>query len=141
MTLFSIYIFNRYGDNIFYKDWKRSSTSKEGEARLVAGFIFTLQHISSQLSCTGNGGLRAVQTPLYKLHYHETLTGYRVALLTDKDMSTAVVREVLTEMFKGLFSLTVTRNPNYRHELGCVITGPEFGEGLDNLFRSRKLLS
>lgn len=139
MTLYSIYIFNRYGDNIFYKEWKRTRTATEGEPGLVAGFVYTLQHISSQLSSTANGGLRAVQTPLYKLHYYETMTGYRVALLTDKEMNTSLIRSVLVELFREVFTNTVTKDPNYRHEQGCLITGPEFEEALDHLFKQRQL--
>ncbi|CCW69470.1 unnamed protein product [Phytomonas sp. Hart1] len=138
--LYSIYIYNRYGDIIFFKEWNRTRSQKDGEAGLVAGFIYTLQHISSQLSKTGNGGLRAVETPLYKLHYYETLTGYRLALLTKKEVNTALVQSVLAELFREVFSNLVTRNPFYRHEQGCLITGPEFEENLDGLFRKNKLL-
>ncbi|KEG15202.1 trafficking protein particle complex subunit 1 [Trypanosoma grayi] len=140
MTLYSVYIFNRYGDNIYYAQWKRTSAVQEGEASLVAGFIYTLQHLSSQLSSTGLGGLKAVQTPLYKLHFAETMTGYRVALLTDKDMNTSLVQGILAEMFREVFQKTVTKDPNYRHELGCMITAPEFGEALEGLFRAKQLL-
>ncbi|KAH9601510.1 Trafficking protein particle complex subunit [Trypanosoma melophagium] len=140
MTLYSIYIFNRYGDNIFYLQWKRTSAVQEGEASLVAGFIYTMQHLSSQLSSTRLGGLRAVQTPLYKLHYGETITGYRVALLTDREMSTPLVQGIFIEMFRGIFQKAVTRDPNYRHEPGCMITSPDFTNGLEELFREKKLL-
>ncbi|CCW62130.1 unnamed protein product [Phytomonas sp. EM1] len=138
--LYSIYIFNRYGDNIFFKEWKRTRSQRDGEAGLVAGFVYTLQHISSQLSTTGNGGLRAVETPLYKLHYYETLTGYRAALLTKKEVNTALIQGVLTELFRDVFSNIVTRNPFYRHEQGCMITGSEFEENLDALCRRNRLL-
>ncbi|EPY33438.1 trafficking protein particle complex subunit 1 [Strigomonas culicis] len=140
MTLFCIYIFNRYGDTIFYKQWKRPRSVPEGEGSLVGGFIYTLQHISSQMSTTGTGGLRAVQTPFYKLHYFQTLTGYRVALLTDKDMNTAFAQMVLAEMFKGPFTSCVTKCPTYTHAQGVVISGSEFEEGLDALFRSKKMI-
>lgn len=140
MTVFSFYIFNRFGDNIFYKQWKRTRSVPEGEARLVAGFVYTVQHISSQLSSTNNGGLRSISTPLYKLHYFETMTGYRAALMTDTNVSTTFAREVLTEIFKTAFSKTVTRNPNYRHEQGVLIEGTEFEEALDSLLRAKELI-
>lgn len=139
MVLYSIYIFNRYGDNIFYKQWKRTRSAQEGEGRLVAGFVYTLQHISSQLSSTGNGGLRAVQTPQYKLHYYETLTGYRVALLTDKEANTTFVHTVLEELLRDVFTNTVTKNPYYTHAQGVMITGTEFEEGLEELLKSKSL--
>ncbi|ESS71215.1 hypothetical protein TCDM_14455 [Trypanosoma cruzi Dm28c] len=140
MTLYSIYIFNRYGDNIFYMQWNRTSAVQEGEASLVAGFIYTLQHLSSQLSSTGTSGLRAVQTPFYKLHYAETMTGYRVALLTCRNVSTALVQGIFIEMFRDVFHKTLTRDLNYRHKPGCMITNPDFAEGLEALFRSKQLL-
>ncbi|KPA86287.1 hypothetical protein ABB37_00513 [Leptomonas pyrrhocoris] len=141
MTLYSIYVFNRYGDTIYTKQWKRTSAVQHGEDGLVAGFVYTLQHISSQLSSTQAGGLRAVHTPLYKVHYLETMTGYRVALFTDKAMNTALVQGILSELMKEVFTRTVTKNPLYRHEKGVLITGSEFEEGLEELFLQRKILA
>ncbi|CAM43496.1 conserved hypothetical protein [Leishmania braziliensis MHOM/BR/75/M2904] len=141
MTLYSIYVFNRYGDTIYSKQWKRTSAVQHGEDGLVAGFIYTLQQISSQLSSTQTGGLRAVHTPMYKVHYSETMTGYRVALFTDKTVSTEVVQMTLTELLKEVFIRTVTRNPSYRHEKGGLVTGTEFEEAMEALFRRKKLLA
>ncbi|KAG5492708.1 hypothetical protein JKF63_01288 [Porcisia hertigi] len=140
MTLFSIFLFNRYGDTIYTKQWKRTSPMQNGEDGLVAGFVYTLQHISSQLSSTQTGGLRAVHTPLYKVHYSETMTGYRVALFTDNAMSTALVQTTLTELLKTVFTQTVTKNPSYRHEKGVLVSGNEFEEAMEALFRRKKLL-
>ncbi|KAG8348653.1 putative Sybindin like family [Trypanosoma vivax] len=140
MTLYSIYIFNRYGDNIFYKQWHRTSAPQEGEAGLVAGFIYTLQHFSSQLSSSGEGGFRAMQTPFYKLHYWETMTGYRVALLSDRSLKTELVQSVLKKLFSDIFQKTVTHDPNYSHAQGCVISSPAFSEALDEFLRARRLL-
>ncbi|SCU64337.1 Sybindin-like family, putative [Trypanosoma equiperdum] len=140
MTLYSIYIFNRYGDNIFYKEWNRTTAPQEGEAGLVAGFIYTLQHFSSQLSSSGEGGFYAVRTPLYKLHYNETMTGYRVALLSDKDLKTDVVQNILRKMFSDVFQRYVAKDPNYSHTQGRVITSTAFGEALDQFFHSQKIL-
>ncbi|CBZ30839.1 conserved hypothetical protein [Leishmania mexicana MHOM/GT/2001/U1103] len=141
MTLYSIYVFNRYGDTIYTKQWRRTSAVQHGEDGLVAGFVYTLQHISSQLSSTQTGGLRAVHTPLYKVHYLETMTGYRVALFTDKAMSTALVQGTLTELLKDVFIRTVTKNPSYRHEKGMLVTGTEFEDAMEALFRRKKLLT
>ncbi|AYU83092.1 Sybindin-like family [Leishmania donovani] len=141
MTLYSIYVFNRYGDTIYTKQWKRTSAVQHGEDGLVAGFVYTLQHISSQLSSTQAGGLRAVHTPLYKVHYSETMTGYRVALFTDNAMSTAVVQGALTELLKDVFIRTVTKNPSYRHEKGMLVTGTGFEDAMEALFRRKKLLT
>nr|CCC93129.1 conserved hypothetical protein [Trypanosoma congolense IL3000] len=140
MPLYSIYIFNRYGDNIFYKEWNRTTAVREGEMGLVAGFIYTLQHFSSQLSSDGEGGFQAVQTPLYKLHYYETMTGYRVALLSSKDLDTTFVQDILHKMFSEVFHKTVTKDPAYSHKQGCVITSTTFSGALEKLFRDVKIL-
>ncbi|CAD2216745.1 hypothetical protein AGDE_01069 [Angomonas deanei] len=140
MTLFCVYIFNKFGDNIFYKQWKRPRAVPEGEASLVAGFVYTLQRISSQMSTTGTGGFRAVQTPFYKLHYFETITGYRLALLTDRDTPTDSTQQLLEEIFRGPFNSCVTRSPTYTHTKGCLITGTEFDDALDALLKSKKLI-
>lgn len=140
MALYSIYLFNRYGDTIFSKQWKRASVVQHGEDGLVAGFVYTLQHISSQLSSTKVGGLRAIHTPLYKVHYYETMTGYRMAVFSDKALNTSLMQGVLMELLKDVLDRTVTKNPNYRHEQGMVITGTEFEEAMEALLRQKKLL-
>ena len=68
------------------------------------------------------------------------MTGYRVALFTDKGMSTTLVQGILTELMRDVFTNTVTKNPRYRHEKGMLITGSEFEEDLEKLFRQKKLL-
>ncbi|GET92806.1 hypothetical protein, conserved [Leishmania tarentolae] len=141
MTLYSIYVFNRYGDTIYAKQWKRTSAVQHGEDGLVAGFVYTLQHISSQLSSTQSGGLRAVHTPLYKVHYYETMTGYRIALFTDTEVNTALMQSTLAELLKDVFIRTVTKNPSYRHEKGVLVMGTEFEEAMEDLFRRKKLLT
>lgn len=139
MTLYSLYIFNRYGDNIFHKQWNQSRAMKEGEAGLVGGFICTLQHIATQLSSAKEGQFLAVQTPCYKLHYLETLTGYRAALLTSTDLSTGALQKILGEFFSDIFLPFVTQNPSYEHEKGCFITDADFELAVEQFLVSKKL--
>lgn len=140
MTLHSLYIFNRHGDNIFYKQWNRSRSVKEGEAGLVGGFIYTLQHLASQLSSTQEGRFKAVQTPSYKLHYFETMTGYRAALLTSVDLATDDIQLVLQEMFQTVFNTFVTRNPSYEHAQGQFLANTGFDDNLEQFLATKGLL-
>jgi hypothetical protein len=49
------------------------------------------------------------KTPSYKLHYFETLTGYRFILLSDP--SSDSLRFVLRQLYTGPFVEHVVRNP------------------------------
>jgi hypothetical protein len=49
------------------------------------------------------------KTPSYKLHYYETLTGYRFILLSDP--SSDSLRFVLRQLYTGPFLEHVVRNP------------------------------
>lgn len=131
MTLHSLYIFDKYGDNIFYKQWNRSRAANEGEVGLVGGFISTLQHIASQLSSTKEGQFKAVQTPSYKLHYYETPTGYKAALLTSTDVATPLAQQVLARLFSEVFLAFVAENPAYENAKGGFITDTTFEDALE----------
>jgi len=141
MVLYSFYMFNRFGDCIYSQSWARSVEQNPNEQKLVAGVIFALQTFTAALATSGNGGFRAMRTPLYKLHYKETMTGYRLAVMTDPEFPTAVAQEFLDAVFLRCFNDCVARDPSYRHEQGVTLQQfPKFASGMKQLVEQMKFV-
>lgn len=140
--LLNFFAYNRYGDCIAYIEWRRESPSVAGEQKLVAGLIFSLQHVLKQMSSPTSPSytFRAMRTSTYKLHYMETMTGYRFALLTDPTFPTRDGQALLEEMFREVFTEWVSKDPKYRHEEGCTVQTPKFKTAFNELLQQRQLL-
>lgn len=142
MTLYALFIYNKYGDCIFHIDWNRTAPSLgEGEKSLVAGLVYTLQHFSAQLSASGNGVLKSMKTTFYRLHYYETITKYRMVLTTDVSFDVNFGQQLLRNIFEHVFVEWVVKDPAYKHEEGCMVTTPFMGQKLKEFLANEKLLS
>eukprot|EP00758_Cryptobia_borreli_P015299 Tbor_TRINITY_DN6012_c0_g1::TRINITY_DN6012_c0_g1_i2::g.10198::m.10198/K20300/TRAPPC1, BET5; trafficking protein particle complex subunit 1 len=138
--IYTFYIFNRYADCIFYRNWGRLSPEEEGESNLVAGLIYSLKIVMKQLSYDGNAGYKALSTSYYKLHFLETPTGYRFALTTSPDMSASFGQSLLEEIFRTLFVEFVVKDILYTHQKGAAIMSPKFGAELSQLLKDKRIL-
>lgn len=140
MVLYSFYLFNKYGDNIFYKQWSRSFGAQEDKGSLVGGLIYTLQHFATQLSSAQEGCFKALHTASYKLHYFETITGYRAALMTSTDLDTEFVQRALATFFSEVFAAFVSSNLHYEHAQGVLIEDPNFETLIERFFKKCDIL-
>lgn len=140
MVLYSFYLFNKYGDNIFQKQWSTSFGVQEEKARLVGGLIYTLNHCATQLSSAEEGRFKALQTPLYKLHYFETITGYRAALMSSTDLETNFTQRVLAAFFSEVFTGFVSSSLTYEHAQGIHIEDPSFETVVENFFKKNNMI-
>jgi len=189
MTIFSLYIFDRHCDCVYYQDWHRTRSVRppgaknfrpgvhrlplppsvtnqpngiqpresifsnrtsgsstvapngvpngtvgspgrglpfDEEAKLVYGVVLSLRNMVKKLSGRDEA-FTAYQTPYYKLHLYETLTGYKFVLLSDPSADS--LRFVLRQLYTGPFVEYVVRNP--------LVEMDSRTEGVDNdLFRS-----
>lgn len=141
MTLYTLYIFNKFGDCIFYTSWARTTPQDPNEFRLVGGLIYTLQQLVANMSPTGNGFMQSIRTGSYKLHYRETASGYRLALTTDPEFPTYAAQEVLDALFLNVFVEWVVKDPAYSHAQGVKITSTAFAAALRQFITDRKLVT
>ena len=141
MTLYTLYIFNKYGDCIFYHAWARTTPQDQNEFRLVGGLIFTMQQFMSNVSNQGTGTMQSIRTSGYKLHYRETMSGYRLALTTDPDFSASSAQDILDALFLNVFVEWVVKDPAYQHAPGVKINSPAFGIALRQFVVDKKLLT
>lgn len=89
MTVFCVLIYNREGDLLF-SSWHQNTEKKIGEheRRLFFGMIFQMKYLSNALTPKKQGELEhptvlGFSTLEYRVHLVETLTGYRIVMMTD----------------------------------------------------------
>ena len=120
MTIYNLYVFDRNGSLLFYHEWVRSvgeiitkekhkrrtlrckncilrrkhtSMSKEEEAKLLYGMLFSLKSFSAKLSPVDmKQGFTSYKTNLYRLSLYETPSSLKFVLNTDNEASQQEVR-------------------------------------------------
>ncbi|CAD5228877.1 unnamed protein product [Bursaphelenchus okinawaensis] len=112
MTIYNLYLFNKSGQCIVYKEWKReksSDMSKEEEFKLVYGMLLSLRSFSTKLSTKGGQQMvESFKTSAYKMHYLETATAIKMVLNTDPDAEG--IHQLLQKIYE-VYVATVVRNP------------------------------
>ena len=116
MTIYNLYIFDRNGSLLFYHEWIRSvglnitkvcdkslficrrkhtSMSKEEEAKLLYGMLFSLKSFSAKLSPIDmKQGFTSYKTNVYRLSLYETPSSLKFVLNTDNEASQQEVRSL-----------------------------------------------
>lgn len=114
MTIYNLYIFDRYGECLVFRHWHQAPLTEKAiinKCKLTFGLLYTLKAFCNKLSPRKLEGLQnehisSYSTATYKLHYLETLTGLRIALVTDLKAST--LNEILAAIYQ-LFSENIVR--------------------------------
>ncbi|CAN6477159.1 unnamed protein product [Victoria cruziana] len=119
-----IYIFNRNGVCLLYKEWQRplKTLSPQQDQKLMFGLLFSLKSFTAKMDplSADKGNLGVPQLPgqacsfhsfstnTYKLSFMETPSGIKIILVTDP--KTSDLREPLRNIY-NLFVEYVVKNP------------------------------
>ncbi|KAK8169946.1 trafficking protein-like protein particle complex subunit 1 [Phyllosticta citrichinensis] len=164
MVVYSFYIFDRHSECIYSKRWMqrpvsapvkpvrpqsggslvsdgdrdssgRKPLSKEDDAKLMFGTIFSLRNMVKQLGGEDDTFL-SYRTAEYKLHYYETPTRLKFVMLTDT--KTNNLRIVLHQIWANLYVEFVVKNPiaPVEHPGGVGVANELFELGLDSFIVS-----
>ena len=136
MVLFNFFIFNRYAECISYIEWHRDSPIPNEEAKVVAGGVSTLLMLVQAMSPRGDAAdFKSFRTSHYRLHYLETMTGFRFCLLTQPDASAEEYHKLLKDWYATIFLDLVVRDAKYSHAQGVMIQSSSFVNATQDYFR------
>ncbi|XP_017058300.1 trafficking protein particle complex subunit 1 [Drosophila ficusphila] len=135
MTIFNLYIFDKFGTLLHYAEWnrtKKSGITREEEAKLTYGMLFSIKSFVSKISPHDpREGFLYYKTNRYALHYLETPSGLKFVLNTD---TTAInVKELLQQLYAKVWVEYVVRDPLWTP--GTVVTSELFQSKLDEFVK------
>ncbi|XP_057866217.2 uncharacterized protein LOC131073734 isoform X1 [Cryptomeria japonica] len=121
-----MYVFNRNGVCLYYKDWMRPHTtlSPQQDLKLMFGLLFSLKSFTAKMdpSSANKGNLGVPQLPgqgcsfhsfrtnTYKLSFMETPSGIKIILVTDPRIGD--LQEALKDIY-NIYVEYVVKNPLY----------------------------
>ncbi|KAI1397077.1 snare-like protein [Hypoxylon fuscum] len=106
----------------------------DDDAKLIFGTVFSLRNMVRKLGGDDDAFI-AYRTAQYKLHYYETPTNLRFALLTEPGALS--MRNVLHQIYINLWVEYVVKNPlsPVEHKGGAGVRNEMFEMGLDKFIR------
>ncbi|EDV44110.1 uncharacterized protein Dana_GF18826 [Drosophila ananassae] len=135
MTIFNLYIFDKFGTLLHYAEWnrtKKSGITREEEAKLTYGMLFSIKSFVSKISpYDPKEGFLYYKTNRYALHYLETPSGLKFVLNTDT--AAINVKELLQQMYAKVWVEYVVRDPLWTP--GTVVTSELFQTKLDEFVK------
>jgi len=160
MTVYSFHIFDRHTECIYSRRWNqrpnslstksarpqsltssitsngdnittgRKELSKEDDAKLIFGTVFSLRNLVQKLGGEDNNFI-SYRTGEYKLHYYETPTRIKFVMITDTKMNN--LRIALHQIWANLYVEYVVKNPlsPVEHPGGVGVANELFEQGLE----------
>ncbi|KAI1812042.1 snare-like protein [Poronia punctata] len=159
VQVYSLYIFDRHTECIYSKKWFQTPvperaqppkpTADDGnnnkpskprrnkgadDAKLIFGTVFSLRNMVRKLGGEDDAFI-SYRTAHYKLHYYETPTNLRFAMLTEPGALS--MRNVLHQIYINLWVEYVVKNPlsPVEHKGGEGVRNEMFELGLDKFVR------
>jgi len=115
MVVHNLYLFDRHGTLLFYHEWlrrKHTSMSKEEEAKLLYGMLFSMKSFVAKLSPHDmKQGFLSYVTSAYRLNFLETASGLKFVLNTDIESSQAEIRELIRSLYASVYVEYAAKNP------------------------------
>ncbi|KAL4708834.1 hypothetical protein ACJJTC_019350 [Scirpophaga incertulas] len=131
MTIYNMYIFDRYGTLLYYGEWnrtKQAGMSREEEGKLMYGMLFSIKSFVAKISpLDPKDGFLHYKTSKYTLHCLETASGLKFVMNTDNQAQG--VRDLLKKIYGEIFVKYAIRNPLWN--VGQPINSELFKNKLD----------
>ncbi|XP_055908988.1 trafficking protein particle complex subunit 1 [Eupeodes corollae] len=135
MTIYNLYIFDKYGTLLYYGEWnrlKKSGITREEEAKLTYGMLFSIKSFVNKISPHDpKEGFLFYKTNKYALHYLETPSGLKFVLNTD--VAAMNVKELLQQLYSKIWVEFVVRDPLWSP--GTPVTSDLFQTKLDDFIK------
>lgn len=141
MTIYNLYLFDRDGTLLFYHEWvrrKHTSMSKEEEAKLLYGMLFSLKSFSAKLSPVDmKSGFTSYKTSVYRLSLYETASSLKFVVNTDNESSQQEIRDLMSSLYSNVYVEFAAKSPMFVP--GEMITSNLFRTKVDQLIKSSSL--
>ncbi|TID19341.1 trafficking protein particle complex 1 [Venturia nashicola] len=159
MVVYSFHIFDRHTECVYSRRWTprpissstkgqrpqsdistvsnndtvvggRKALSREDDAKLIFGVVFSLRNIVRNIGGEDNSFI-SYRTAEYKLHYYETPTKMKFVMVTDT--KTSNLRVALHQIWANLFVEYVVKNPlsPIEHSGGVGVANELFEQALE----------
>ncbi|KAK7987520.1 RecQ family ATP-dependent DNA helicase [Apiospora arundinis] len=117
-----------------YRDVRSAATRAKDDAKLIFGTVFSLRNMVRKLGGDDDAFI-SYRTAQYKLHYYETPSCLRFAMLTEPGALS--MRNVLHQIYINLWVEYVVKNPlsPVEHKNGEGVKNEMFELGLDKFVR------
>ncbi|KAJ5070974.1 trafficking protein particle complex subunit 1 [Anaeramoeba ignava] len=127
--IYNLFIFSKDNKCLYYYEWNRplKADSLDYEKENLSGLLIAICDFVSKISPIKPSFFKSYSTSSYKLHYYESLSGFRMAILTDP--TTGDLTDSLEYIYGELFTNYVMKNPLY--EIGQEIKSQKFIYELD----------
>lgn len=113
MTIYNLYVFDRDGQMLYYTEWirkKNSGMSREEEAKLMYGMIFSIKSFVTKVSPVDlREGYLTYCTNKYRLHLFETPS--RIKFVLNTDVGAQGIKELLHQIYTQVYVEYVVFNP------------------------------
>eukprot|EP00386_Alphamonas_edax_P009551 GDKI01031377.1.p1 GENE.GDKI01031377.1~~GDKI01031377.1.p1 ORF type:complete len:145 (+),score=14.85 GDKI01031377.1:53-487(+) len=131
--IYCFYVYHRQFC-VYYEDWNRTRKPKDASAeeKLISGLLFGIKGFTQKVSPMGQPGFNCITTPLFKLHYYETMSGYKLVFMTDPTVQSMVPH--LQRIYSDIFLEHVIKAPGYTP--GGQVASPSFQKELNSFVRS-----
>lgn len=166
MTIYNLYIFDKYGTLLHYAEWnriKQSGITKEEEAKLMYGMLFSIKSFVNKISpIDPKEGFLFYKTNKYALHYLETATGLKwvpicrfvlfsfapllqlnrvfvFRFVLNTDTAATAVKEFLQQYYAKIWMEYVVKNPLWMP--GMPVTSDLFKQKSDQFIRQSALFT
>jgi len=141
MTIYNLYLFDRDGTLLFYHEWirrKHTSMSKEEEAKLLYGMLFSLKSFSAKLSPVDmKAGFMSYKTSVYRLSLYETASSLKFVVNTDNECSQQEIRDLMSNLYSNVYVEFAAKSPMF--VAGEMVTSNLFRTKVDALIKNSSL--
>jgi len=141
MTIYNLYLFDRDGTLLFYHEWirrKYTSMSKEEEAKLLYGMLFSLKSFSAKLSPVDQKtGFMSYKTSVYRLSLYETASSLKFVVNTDNESSQQEIRDLMDSLYSNVYVEFAAKSPMFVP--GEMVTSNLFRTKVDQFIKGSSL--
>ncbi|KAJ4971895.1 hypothetical protein NE237_004994 [Protea cynaroides] len=114
-AIYSLFIINKSGGLIFYKDYGSAARMDTNDSLRLASLWHSMHAISQQLSPTvGCSGIKLLEADTFDLHCFQSLTGTKFCVVCEPGMQQM---EGLLNLIYELYTDYVLKNPFYEMEM------------------------